>query len=184
MRIFKQLFKIALAAIIAASPLYTAEAGDKEGETRYTQVNMYSLKGKQLTWVNYKVDTLIPVNTEVLVKTSRWAGASIIIKATGQKLEFKNRERHSGLTDEAWAAKHFGSHKVDLSQFAKLEREAINLAQVEIGMSKKAVIVARGYPPAHRTPSLEAPEWLYWQNRWNKKAVRFDSNGKVSGFRE
>jgi hypothetical protein len=30
------------------------------------------------------------------------------------------------------------------------------------GMTKEQALIARGYPPAHRTPSLEANEWIYY----------------------
>ena len=33
-----------------------------------------------------------------------------------------------------------------------------------------------GYPPAHRTPSLDANEWYYWRNRWKQFVVVFDGN--------
>jgi len=31
------------------------------------------------------------------------------------------------------------------------------------GMTKDQALIARGYPPRHRTPSLELNEWLYYE---------------------
>ena len=50
-------------------------------------------------------------------------------------------------------------------------------------MSKKAVLVALGHPPAHATPSLESDEWKYWKSRWNTMIVIF-KNGKVAAIRD
>ncbi len=150
-----------------------------KGKTLYTQENMYSLKGKVVTWVNYHVDTLIPVNTPVVINYVGGSSMSFTIKATGQKLRLKN-SRHSGLDGEAWTKRHFGPNRVDLHKFSRLEQEAIAAAEVRKGMSKAAVLVAYGYPPAHRTPSLKANRWLYWINRWNKVAVVFDDYGHVT----
>lgn len=159
-----------------------AIASELVGKTLFTQVNIYSLKGKVVTWVNYHVDELIPVNSKVVIEKISSSGVVFTVEKTGQRLKLKNKKRHSGLSGEDWANKHFGLKKVDLSEFSKLERNAIAMAEVKKGMSKKAVLVAYGYPPAHKTPSLEGSEWLYWITRWNKIVVTFEGN-KVSNVR-
>lgn len=47
---------------------------------------------------------------------------------------------------------------------------------VEPGMTKAEVLLAIGYPPAHKTPSLEQPIWTYWRNRWDVFMVYFDGD--------
>ena len=46
-------------------------------------------------------------------------------------------------------------------------------------MSDEIILMAYGYPPAHRTPSLEADEWVYWLNRFVNQPVVL-RNGRVS----
>jgi hypothetical protein len=53
---------------------------------------------------------------------------------------------------------------------------AIEQGTVEPGMTKADVIMALNYPPASRTPSLDAPEWHYWRTRWNEYVVAFDGD--------
>ena len=43
-------------------------------------------------------------------------------------------------------------------------------------MTKQQVIMALGYPPAHRTPSIDGPMWTYWANRWATFEVYFDGD--------
>lgn len=174
-----------LLLLVFATTSYGAavHASDLEGKTLYTQVNIHSYKGQMVTWVNYNVDSLIPVNTPVeVISAGGWSGLKFRLKDSGLTLKLKN-SRHSGLTDEEWARKHFGEHKVNLNKFSRAERDAIASGAVRIGMSKNAVIVSRGYPPAHKTPSLKSSNWFYWANRWNKTQVNFGSNGKVSRIR-
>jgi len=53
---------------------------------------------------------------------------------------------------------------------------AIGEGIVEPGMTKADVIMALNYPPANRTPSLDASEWRYWRNRWNEHVIAFDGD--------
>ncbi len=40
--------------------------------------------------------------------------------------------------------------------------DAIREGRLVVGMTKEQALIARGYPPAHRTPSLDATEWFYF----------------------
>lgn len=41
------------------------------------------------------------------------------------------------------------------------------------GTSKKAVIVALGYPPKHKTSTIESDQWRYWNGRHGTFLVHF-----------
>jgi hypothetical protein len=43
-------------------------------------------------------------------------------------------------------------------------------------MTRDQVLMSLGYPPAHRTPSLSASTWTYWQNRWVTMVVAFEGD--------
>ncbi len=59
------------------------------------------------------------------------------------------------------------------------EIRQIQLGEYKIGMSKKAIIIARGYPPTHKTPSIESNTWTYYKNRWAKEEIFFNNQGKA-----
>ena len=155
--------------------MVSAHASDMKGQELYTQVNMHSLKGEYVTWVNYGIDSLIPVNTKVLITSISGDDVDFIIKKSGTELSLKNSSR-SGLNGKAWAEKHFRTSKVNLKNFSPIDQKGIKKAKVIVGMSKKGVLIARGFPPAHVTPDLNMSEWMYWYNRWNKKKVVFEGD--------
>jgi hypothetical protein len=42
--------------------------------------------------------------------------------------------------------------------------------------------MARGYPPAHETPSLDGDRWIYWSSRFANHPITF-VNGRLAGGR-
>ena len=62
-------------------------------------------------------------------------------------------------------------------------REAIRGGRLLPGMSKREALMARGYPPAHRTPSPNADEWLYYSQRKLCERVRF-VDGRIASIEQ
>lgn len=54
----------------------------------------------------------------------------------------------------------------------KLE-QAVMDGKIVKGMTKDQVAMAVGYPPPHKTPSLDADNWTYWQTNFNTYIVWF-----------
>jgi len=55
-------------------------------------------------------------------------------------------------------------------------RRMIEDGTVEVGMSRAEVLMAIGYPPADRTPSLDAPTWTYWASPRDPFRVHFEGD--------
>ncbi|MGZ8931374.1 MAG: hypothetical protein ACXW0O_10330 [Methylosarcina sp.] len=159
----------------AQTPLPAHIVPDK---TYYTQFVIRYEKGTHLT-TNYRRGGLIPVNTPVRLLNIDRKTIEVELDNSGQKLEIKNVEKHTG--DDVYRAfdKLFSSRKVNLSKFARVEQEQIQSGTVAKGMSKEAVTVAIGYPPITETASLNSDTWVYWSSRFNRFNVHF-KNGKVS----
>jgi len=58
-------------------------------------------------------------------------------------------------------------------------RSAVAKGTVVSGMTREQVIVSVGYPPMHRTPTLDAPVWNHWQSRAGRFEVYWGADGKV-----
>jgi hypothetical protein len=65
-----------------------------------------------------------------------------------------------------------------------LQAGLISAGTVTVGMSRKAVILALGYPPHLENPSLSAPAWKYWKSRFDTMLVQFDKDDKVVAIKD
>jgi hypothetical protein len=156
-----------------------------KGDILYSRFTFYFLK-EQHTSTNYRMGTLIPINSKFeFVKTS-WAKrrtkppfygqeASFRVKhvVSGQIIKIANIKKYSGSDASGYFLKMFSKDKTDLSSFTEKERQYILIGRVLSGMSKKGVILALGYPPVHKTPSLNNPIWHYWNSKLGTFTVQF-----------
>ena len=171
-------------ALVLGLPFVSAAKDKKaplavKGDKLYTQFSLYYEKGHHIT-TNYRIGILIPIGTEVeFVKATR---KKIVIKIPSYdaEVDFVNVKDYSGETIDGIFKRTFGVKPVDLSGFSKSEQSAIKRGAAEMGMSKDAVIKAMGYPPRHRTPSLDMDQWRYWKSRFNTVLISFEDDQVVS----
>ncbi|MGH8559960.1 MAG: hypothetical protein ACRESZ_21405 [Methylococcales bacterium] len=142
------------------------------GTTYYTQVGMFYEKGRYRT-TNYGVGIFVPVNTAV--KLIEFGEKTLIVSVdrTGENIEIENVPKFTGWTMREAFETLLGPEKVSLFKFNANERKNIETGSIATGMSKSSVIVARGYPPSHETPSLKRDQWKFWKNRWDTMIVTF-----------
>jgi hypothetical protein len=56
---------------------------------------------------------------------------------------------------------------------------AVDAGRLTVGLTKPQTLAARGYPPFHRTESLDADEWIYYDSQQITDTVHF-ANGRIS----
>ncbi len=137
-------------------------------------------EGEEINDANYYVGQTVPLGTPVQVQ--KVGRDSITFLADGRKLTLVRKygteqESFQQYLDKVLVA---GDPKARVARFPRAVQDAIRDGRVERGMTREQVILALGYPPAHRTPSLTAGEWLYWYNRWVTYKVLFDDAGVVT----
>lgn len=174
-RIFSGLsLVLCCAALFLCAP--AAQAKDKaalaaKGDKLYTKFSLFYEEKVHRT-TNYRIGVLVPINTEVTFVKSN--GKEIYVKLPdGTELKIENIENFSGEKIDGIFSRTFSKEKVDLSKFSKIEKENIEIGDVQPDMSKDAVIAALGYPPKHQTPSLTSNAWRYWRNRFKTFIVHF-----------
>jgi hypothetical protein len=148
------------------------------GATYYTQVGMFYEKGRYRT-TNYGVGIFLPVNTSVKLTEFGSKMFTVSLEDTGETIEFYNYPKFTNWTQAEAFEKLFGREQVSLLKFNAVERKHIENGSIGPGMRKSAVIVSRGYPPSHETPSLERDQWKYWKNRWDTIIVSFKNDRVV-----
>lgn len=171
---------VILSAVFMLAACGSSPIKDREGQQRYTQHNLWAEGGQHLT-TNYGVGVLLPVGSQVVI-TDTSSDEIRIQTEDGETVTIANVEGYSGQDISGIYDRYFAAQQPDLSRFSSAERAAIRSGEVRKGMSKAAVLVARGYPPAHKTPSTEANRWRFWVNRFRTQVVVFEG-GRVSGIR-
>ncbi|MDX1709365.1 MAG: hypothetical protein R3274_12235, partial [Desulfobacterales bacterium] len=125
---------------------------------------------------------IIPVNTPVEFGRYR-RGFAIKNLNDNSLIYFEFNERNMGMSSGEYINLITSSNKVDLNKLSAIDQDGIRDGKALVGMSKKGVRIALGYPAAHRTPSLETSAWVYWRNRFTTKVIEFDTQGKVKKIR-
>ncbi|MFO0596707.1 MAG: hypothetical protein U0228_15425 [Myxococcaceae bacterium] len=170
--------RLALTAVLAVGFASTAQAG----QIVYAQGNFFLAKNS-LSAVNYRSGTMIPLGAKVEVLKTSDDEVKCKVVDTGTEFEFVGhkslgksaRDLFKGFFAEADPAPKLAALPAD-------QQKAVRAGELTIGMSREAVLMAMGPPPPHKTASLEAPKWIYWQSKMAQLEVNFDGEGKVESF--
>lgn len=169
-----------LLAVVLAAPLLEGlvAGGAAHAQKLYTAYNMWYEHPRKMYVLNYKKGTLIPAGTEITDLEVNRKSYEFKIGETNYRIIF-TRKWHPGLKtadykDRVFTTKNFAQLSAGITG-QKLE--AVKRGAVMVGMTRAEVLLTWGYPPEHRTPSLEANKWLYWRNRWVTAAVCFNKKG-------
>ena len=182
---------IAIISVLSACsspPLVESATGinlQKTNQPVYTLVNLHPDMGNNRMYsVNYQQDGLIPLCSPV--KIQGFNGKVLTFKNTTDDRVYTLIKHGSSPDFPAYLNQYFGTTCDDKNKisWSTIDKEGINRGEALVGMSKDGVIFAIGYPPEHKTPSLEGNTWMYWSNRWDRFAVEFDQNGLVSNIKD
>ena len=167
-----------LVAVLAFTVASTAQAG---GPTAYAQGNFFIAKNK-LSAVNYRAGTMLPVGAKIEVVKLNEDEVKCKILDTGVEFEF---ESHKSLGKSARDLFKGFFNETDpapkLAAFPKEFQGPIKAGEIAVGMSREMVLMSMGPPPPHKTVSLEASKWIYWQSKMAQLEVNF-VDGKVESF--
>ncbi len=167
-------------------------AGASAAEVRYTKVNIHAQQkdGKTAiaSYANFtnpgEGHIVIPVGTEIsIIKKSR-KRFDFTYNQTGQVVRFEFHEPRMGMSVDEYLDKITSATPYKPSGMSKLDLKGIKEGKALVGMSKKGVMAALGYPASHKTASLESNMWTYWTNKFGTMAVDFDAKGKVTAVRD
>jgi outer membrane protein assembly factor BamE (lipoprotein component of BamABCDE complex) len=171
------------AALVAGCSSTNRERGladPRIGHAFYLCCNLHYDK-PEITDANYTAGTLVPLATRVeILKVTR---GSVQFKPAGHSpLTLEYRHGAKGLPFNEYLDHLF------VADDPRLKLRKVNARQVKLmesatvapGMTKDQVLMTLGYPPADRTPSLEASTWAYNASPSQTFTVSFDGGGKVT----
>jgi len=142
---------------------------------------MYS-RGSAET-INYWFGDLVPINTPVTL-VSLFSKSMILRLPNGREVEIENVKKFSGEEMSTIARNLLATQRVPLDQFDEATAKAIKEGEVKMGMTKEQVIMARGYPPKRRTPSLDGDIWIYWTSHYIRRRIEFRNGVVIKGPKE
>ena len=150
-----------------------------DNQSRYLCCNVW-YEHDEINDVLYQWGTKIPFGTRVqIIKVGK---DDVTFQAEGHpKLKLELRYGAKVLSIDDYVNRIFvvDDPRPKLKKVAATTVKQIEEGRVVDGMTRDQVLMAVGYPPAHRTPSLGQSDWHFWQNRWHQWLVNFDGD-KVS----
>ncbi len=176
---------LALAGVLAVAAL--AHCGGRrgggsalQGQALFAQANL-ALNRNVLSVVNYRQGAPLPIGTRVAVTGVSARRITFTIEGNPAPQAFVNH-RSSGVDIETAFLMFFGPEDpaAKLAALPETEQALVRGALPAVGMSKAAVLLAIGPPPAAKTPSMDAPVWTYWNSRYTMFSVHFDAQGIVA----
>ncbi len=175
-------------------------AEEVKGKIFYTTANIWYENRSRIESINYHRGQLLPIGTKVQITQIRDENSFISYNAleqmdiyieftdqsgTSYKLIYYSRYATEGSSVSDLFKQYFSQNDpmAEGGAFSSLtseEQKMVRAGGIAPGMSKKAVIMAYGYPPGHKTPSLQLNKWIYWESFFKTRAIYFKDD-KVVG---
>ena len=148
-----------------------------QGAERYLCCNLWFNRYHDATDANYAYQGGIRLAAGTPVRISTVTAFDVSFSPVGDARRFTLQLEHARerLTPNAYFQRIFeqSEPRPRIASLAPAIQEAIREGRLLRGMTKEETILARGYPPFHRTPAVEADEWLYFASKGFVDRVRF-----------
>jgi hypothetical protein len=165
-------------AIALFALTFAAGAGAQELYQGLTCCNLHYDKD----WIsdaNWGQLPMIPAGTPIKVVSYGWNRASVEIDGKPYRIGQDYGRKEEPL--EKYISKLIvkSDPKAKVAAYPEKIRAAVREGRILPGMTREQVIIAAGYPPTHRTPSLDSQVWNMWQSRAGRYEVYWTTKGTV-----
>lgn len=176
-----------LFALLVLSLSFQAFGEISNGAKLQTLINLHPDPAKNLLYtVNYQLSgLLIPVCSDVTIVKVKKKALVFEWKGIEYTLKWEKHAKNAGLSLMDVAETYFGETcpKNQISKMSKIDKQGIERGEPEVGMTRAAILIAMGPPPRHANPDLEGRTYMYWRNRFARRAVDFNDKGIVVEIR-
>ena len=156
------------------------EAPPVVGETYHLRHSIMYEKGTHVA-TNYWRGSFLPINTKVTLTSLKSKVLKIRVVETGEEVEIKNVPDYTKKDIPTIARNLLTRTPVPIEKFGDKMARKIRSGEMAKGMTKEQVVMARGYPPAHKTPTLDADTWIYWPSRLVMQTIVFEDGVLTEG---
>ena len=174
-----------LSLTVLLAPGVSMADGEFEGKTFYLQSNVWFESPLKINAINYHKGTMLRAGSRVRIDRMTSRKIDFVTLKNGLEYRILFSSKYFPRTRiEEYARLYFGTQNPlespEYAGFSAIEKKGVEEGAIKKGMSRKAVLMAYGYPPRHRTRSIEEDTWSYWNNRLFRMEVRFDKDGRVA----
>jgi len=141
------------------------------GASYYTRYNLWYERKKHNT-TNYSRGALLPVNSKVTLVTIEDKKMLLELES-GEMINVVLAQKFSLRPLTEIAAELLAPTQIPLSKLGDELAKTILAGNLRLGMTKEQVLMTRGYPPRHKTPSLDGDTWVYWSSRFVHRTLVF-----------
>jgi hypothetical protein len=162
-----------------------------QDELRYNKYNIHT-QGKDAThfkasYANFTDPgaghVIVPAGTEIKIVKHGSRGFVFTYDGGSKKVTFEFQKKRMGMSMDEYIELITSPEPVSYSGLSNQDKKGIADGKAYKGMTREGVMIALGYPAAHKTPSLESNTWIYWANRFRTIGVDFNDQGKVANVR-
>jgi len=148
-----------------------AEPPPVVGQSYYTR-HCFKYEKDESETTNYWRGILVPINTKValVALTTR---DMVLRLPDGGTVKIANVEKFSRRSMAEIAHNLLTAGPVPIERYGEPMATTIKNGEMRLGMTKEQVVMARGYPPGHKTPSLDLNTWVYWSSRFATQTIVF-----------
>ena len=190
MQIASRYLSLLLVAVVGAA---TAAAADSIGYfdainsdplpvvgQKYYIRHCFMYEGGKSETTNYWRGTLVPINSEATLVSI--GDKRMVLQLTGGgSVKIENVEKYSKRSMATIAHYLLAAQPVPIEKFDVATINAIKSGNLKMGMTKEQVVMARGYPPGHKTPSLDDDTWVFWSSRFVMQTIVFTDGVLAKG---
>ena len=165
-------------ACLAALGLASQAVFGQEMPSGYTCCNFHYEKD----WIsdaNWRYLPMIPAGAKIKVLDYGSNRASVEIDGKPMRIGHDYGRREQKLQEFIQKLVVKSDPKARIAKYPDNVRAAIREGKVIRGMTREQVIISAGYPPTHRTPSLDSSVWNMWASRSGRYEIHFNSKGTV-----
>ena len=156
------------------------------GQKFVTLSNLHPDVNKQYLYtMNYQLPNLIPMCTEVTVVDKNKKKFVFLWNGVEYTMAYDKHTKKAGVDFDTALGDFFGT-KCDgdkVSKMSEVDQKGIRKGIPYVGMTREGILYAMGRPPRHANPDLEGYTYMYWLNRFKRKAIDFDDKGLVEEIR-
>lgn len=163
-------------SLVAQADILPEMIEPQEGQTYYTRYNFKFEKGRHVT-TNYWRGELVPFNTKVTLVSL--GGKKMVLDIDGVQVAFVNVKKFTKRSIEEIASELLAPKKISLKGVSGELSDDMEAGVMRLGMTKEQVLITRGYPPRHKTPSTKANTWVYWSSKFVQRSLVFQK-GKLT----